>query len=209
MVTRLSPQGRRLLQGFEGLSLRAYRDPPVADPAAQLWSIGYGHQLGRGPAFDGRVATRQEAEDWFDRDVASRESLIALTAPTDVQNRFDALVSLAYNIGAGAFADSTVKRLHNQGDVAGAADAFRMWRKSAGAVNPVLVARREQERGVYLNGYASPYSPEPWSTEPAAPPVAAGESGERVGVMLGLGLVFFCPGCGARNDRVVVESKTS
>jgi lysozyme len=205
MVTRLSPHGRRLLQGFEGLSLKSYRDPPVPDPADQLWSIGYGHQLGRGPSFEGRTITRQEAEELFDRDVASRESLIALTAPTDVSHRFDALVSLAYNIGNGAFGESTVKRLHNAGDHAGAADAFRMWRKSAGAVNPVLVARREQERAVYLDGYASPYLPESGPVEPAAP-VAASESGESNGMVLaGLGLVFFCPGCGVRSASVCVE----
>ena len=202
MVTRLSEAGRRLLQGFEGLSLSAYRDPPIANAADQLWSIGYGHQLGKGPAFSGRSITRDDAERLFDADVASRESAIALGTPTDVPHRFDALVSLAYNIGAGAFAESTVRRLHNAGDFAGAADAFRMWRKSGGEVNPVLVARREKERAVYLNGYA------PFSAPPAPAPAAPGASGEdgSGGAMLaGVGLVFFCPCCGSRFRSAHVE----
>lgn len=196
MVTRLSEAGRRLLQGFEGLSLSAYRDPPIADPANQLWSIGYGHQLGKGPAFSGKSITRDEAERLFDQDVASRESAIALTAPTDVPHRFDALVSLAYNIGAGAFAESTVRRLHNAGDFAGAADAFLMWRKSGGAVNPVLVARREKERATYLQGYTL-FTGTPMPA-PAPAPVAAGEDGSGGAMLAGVGLVFFCPCCGSR-----------
>lgn len=207
MTTRLSPDGRKLLQGFEGLSLSAYRDPPISDPSQQLWSIGYGHQLGRGPAYSGKTISRAAAEAYFDTDVASRESTIALTAPTNVPHRFDALVSLAYNIGVGAFADSTVRRLHNAGDFAGAADAFRMWRKSAGAVNPVLVARREKERAVYLHGYA-PFVPMGTEPAPSSAPEASAEHeiGSDSGMLLaGLGLVFFCPCCGSQSTRVGVE----
>ena len=200
---RLSEQGRRLLQGFEGLSLTAYRDPPTSDPAEQLWSIGYGHQLGKGPQWAGKTISREEADRLFTQDVASREDAVSLLAPTDNQARFDAMVSLAYNIGLGEtrFPSSTVRRLHNLGDYQGAADAFRLWNKSGGAVSPVLVSRREKERGIYLYGYGQVYTPPAPSspTPPPAtpPPVATGPDGSGVSLALS-GLLFFCPSCGVR-----------
>ncbi|MGH1558034.1 glycoside hydrolase family protein [Caulobacter segnis] len=66
------------------------------------------------------------------------------------------MVSLAYNIGVGEvgggpdFADSSVRRRLIAGDLAGAADAFRMWRFAGGRELPGLVARREAERAVFL-----------------------------------------------------------
>ena len=190
---KLSEQGRRLLQGFEGLMLTAYRDPPIPDQAEQLWSIGYGHQLGKGPQWEGTTITRAEAERLFDQDVSTREAAVSLYAPTDAAHghRFDAMVSLTYNIGVGkgtkGFVGSTVRRLHNAGDFAGAADAFRLWNKSGGAVNPVLVSRREKERTVYLHGYGQTFTP-PGPTSPAAPaPVAS--SGSSTRALAGLALV--------------------
>lgn len=195
---KLSEQGRRLLQGFEGLKLTAYRDPPINNPAEQLWSIGYGHQLGKGPQWAGKTITLAEAERLFDQDVSTREAAVSWMAPTDVQHRFDSMVSLAYNIGLAEsrFPGSTVRRLHNLGDFQGAADAFRMWNKSGGAVNPVLVARREKERAVYLGGYGQTYVPPgPTSSPPAPPappPIAAGPD-SRPMLLSAAGLLFFLP----------------
>ncbi|HEX3672669.1 MAG TPA: glycoside hydrolase family protein [Rhizomicrobium sp.] len=65
-----------------------------------------------------------------------------------------AMLSLAYNIGTGAFQGSTVLRKFNAGDIAAAADAFLMWDK--GTVNgqktviPGLLNRRTQERTLFL-----------------------------------------------------------
>jgi Phage-related lysozyme (muraminidase) len=146
---KLSSNGRALIQGFEGFSSKAYRD-------AAGWSIGYGHYLGEGD-HSGKTITREEADSLFERDAVKYETAVSLTTPNTTQSQFDAMVSLAYNIGigTGGFAGSTVARLHNMGDYQGAADAFRMWNKSQGVVHQGLVARREKERGVYLNGYGS------------------------------------------------------
>lgn len=209
---KLSEQGRRLLQGFEGLALTAYPDPPNPDPAKQLWSIGYGHQLGAGPQWKGTKITQAEAERLFDQDVASREAAVSWMAPTDVQHRFDSMVSLAYNIGLAEsrFPTSTVRRLHNAGDFQGAADAFRLWNKSGGAVNPVLVTRRDKERAVYLGGYGTTYVPPgPTSPTPAAPPppptgpIAAKPSSPVL--LTAAGLLFFCPSSCRRSPVESVE----
>jgi lysozyme len=151
----LSPQGRNLIKSFEGFSSKAYRD-------AAGWSIGYGHYLGEGD-HSGETVTTEEADRLFDGDVSKFELGVSTVTPRALQHEFDAMVSLAYNVGTGGFAGSTVARLHNMGDRQGAADAFRMWNKSQGSVNQTLVKRREREREVYLNGYGgSPtHFPEP------------------------------------------------
>lgn len=161
---QLSDNGRRLIQGFEGLSLKAY-------PDAAGYSIGYGHYGAKA----GDVITAAEAERLFDQDVAKYEAAVSLTTPRATQQQFDAMTSLAYNIGTAGFAGSTVARLHNAGDYAGAADAFRMWVKSQGQTLPVLQQRREKERGVYLNGYPGfGYSTPPMSPLDLPASVASG-----------------------------------
>ena len=185
---RLSDNGRRLIQGFEGLSLKAY-------PDAAGYSIGYGHYGAKA----GDVITQAEAERLFDQDVAKYELAVSTTTPRATQQQFDAMTSLAYNIGTGGFAGSTVARLHNAGDYQGAADAFRMWVKSQGKTLPVLERRREQERGVYLNGYPGyGYSTPPMSvatpsgrsaTAPSAAPSSGGKATAAVAAVGGAGLL--------------------
>ncbi len=166
MVTRLSADGRRLIQGFEGLSLKAYPDPP-GDPQNRH-SIGYGHS----GAKPGDVISRDEAERLFLQDVLKYETAVALKTPIATQPQFDAMTSLAYNIGTAGFSDSTVARLHNLGNYAGAADAFLLWVKAAGKEHPGLKARRAKEREIYLNGYGSPFTGgvPPMTPAPSSPP---------------------------------------
>jgi lysozyme len=60
-------------------------------------------------------------------------------------------VSLAYNIGPGAFARSTALRRFNEGDIQGAADAMLMWNKAGGKVLRGLQRRRDAERRLFLS----------------------------------------------------------
>jgi GH24 family phage-related lysozyme (muramidase) len=61
------------------------------------------------------------------------------------QNQFDALVSLSYNIGEGAFKSSTALKRINAGDYAGGAEAMKRFNKSGGGVMQGLVNRRNDE----------------------------------------------------------------
>lgn len=63
------------------------------------------------------------------------------------QNQFDAMTSLAYNIGTGkdGFAGSTALARLNSGDAKGAAEAMTWWNKSEGQVSQGLVNRRADE----------------------------------------------------------------
>ncbi|MGQ0617704.1 MAG: lysozyme [Acidimicrobiia bacterium] len=60
-------------------------------------------------------------------------------------HQHEAATSLAFNIGTGAFASSTVRQRLNAGDPRGAADAFRKFVKPA-----ALAARREAEIAHFL-----------------------------------------------------------
>jgi lysozyme len=162
MSMNTGPQGQDLIKRFEGLRLEAYQC------SAGVWTIGYGHTSAAGGVFSdtkgraqtevmrGLAITAEEAErlfkadiDRFDNQVERLVKGIALS-----QNQFDALVSLAYNIGLGAFARSTVLKRLKRGDERGAADAFLMWNKAGGRVLRGLARRREAERALFLGDKA-------------------------------------------------------
>jgi lysozyme len=163
---RLSPLGRSFIQRTERLALVAY-------PDGNGYSIGYGH-FG---AQKGDTISKATAEALFDADVKRFEAVVNRVTPdVRLQQQFDALVSFAYNIGEAGYESSTAARLQRAGDEAGAANAMRLWKLSKGAVSPVLVARRERERALYLTGDASGAVPElVMAPAPVAPlRVAAG-----------------------------------
>jgi LysM repeat protein len=84
------------------------------------------------------------------------------------QNQFDALVSFAYNIGEGAFLDSTALRKINAGDYAGGAEAMKLFNKSGGEVIQGLVNRRNDE----VRLFNTPGAPLATGTPPVnTPPV--------------------------------------
>lgn len=139
----VSAAGMKMIQSLEGLELKAYKD------IVGVWTIGYGHT---GPDVrPGMVITKGQADELMRCDLdkfryAVGESVN--TAPT--QNQFDAMVSLAYNIGAEAFKDSTLLRKFNKGDVQGAADQFPRWNKAGGKEVGGLTHRRHKERDHFL-----------------------------------------------------------
>jgi len=65
------------------------------------------------------------------------------------QNQFDALVSLAYNIGLAALKRSTLLKKLNGGDLQTAAAEFLKWDKQAGEVLPGLTKRRKAEQKMF------------------------------------------------------------
>jgi len=138
------------IAAHEGFRASVYRD------AAGIETIGYGHRLIEGESFPDGIgadaARRLLAADASRAEAAVRAHVgIALS-----QGQFDALVSFVFNIGAGAFAGSTLLRKLNAGDIAGAADELLRWNKITGGGVPVaepgLAARRAAERLMFLGG---------------------------------------------------------
>lgn len=140
-----------LIKKHEGLRLKAYM-PTKND----VWTIGYGHTH---TAKRGMKITAEEAERLLRVDIKWVEEAIAKYVKVPLtQNQYDALASLIFNIGAGAFARSTVLRKLNASDIEGAADAFLMWNKQrnrkTGKLEPLrgLTRRRNEERALFLKG---------------------------------------------------------
>ena len=136
---------RQMIEGFEGLRLEAYQD------SVGVWTIGYGHT----PSSPGQVITKEQADSLMASDLVRFESKInGFCGEATTQGQFDAMVSFAYNLGAGALQGSTLLRLHQSGDYPGAADQFLRWDHAGGEVLAGLTRRRQAERQVYLD--ASP-----------------------------------------------------
>lgn len=137
-----------LIKEFEGFRAKAYLDP------VGILTIGYGTTAAAGvgikPAL-GMTITEAEAERYLMAAVDKFAAQIApkITRPIN-ENEFGAFVSLAYNIGPGAFGKSSALRKFNAGDKQGAASAILLWNKAGGKVLPGLARRREAERALFL-----------------------------------------------------------
>jgi lysozyme len=131
---KISHQGLELLMAREGKRNAAYLD------SVGVWTIGYGHT---GPdVHAGLVWTDEQVEAAFAKDLERFEAAVneAVKVPIP-QHAFDALVSFAYNVGVGAFKSSTLVRVLNAGDTAGAAKQFDRWHIPA-----EITSRRNGER---------------------------------------------------------------
>jgi lysozyme len=152
---RVSKAAVDLIHSFESCKLEAYPDPGSRD--GHPWTIGWGSTgAGIGP---GVTWTQAQCDARFLADLAKFEDGVTRligNAPTS-QGQFDALVSLAYNIGldedadtiAEGLGDSTLLRKHKAGDFEGAAKAFRSWRFNDGREMRGLVRRRAAEAKLY------------------------------------------------------------
>ena len=138
----IGPQGIALIQKHEQCRLRAYKPTPE-----DVWTCGWGSTKG---VTEDTVWTQEEADAAFLRDIAWVEECVnkAVTAEL-LQNEFDALCSLCFNIGCGAFSGSTLVKLLNAGNFDAAAKEFRRWDKQAGNVLAGLTKRRAEEAKLF------------------------------------------------------------
>lgn len=168
----ISDEGLRLIKSFEGFhtaqpdgSCVAYLCP------AKVPTIGYGCTEG---VTLGMRWTAEEVEAGLRREIAKHEAHVNRLVTVEIsQNEFDAMVSLCYNIGAGALGNSTVLKRLNKGDRSGAAQAFAMWNKAGGKVLPGLVSRRSREAALFLKPATAPDGPwMPQRVEPTPEPLS-------------------------------------
>lgn len=154
-----SKKGRRFIEKQEGLILHAYNDP------VGHCTAGIGHLVHRGncTAADYRKYGRRTPDNnlllaarkrvfraMFRRDLKPFERAVRQVAGRPLlQQQFDALVSLAFNIGVVAFEHSTVaERVQaRRGNVG---EAILRWRFSNG--QPILLERRKREVALYREG---------------------------------------------------------
>jgi lysozyme len=170
-----------LIKKWEGLHkvlpdgrIKAYLDP------VDIWTIGYGSiehlDLNR-PILEGDIITRKTAERWLEIEVGEKaEDVERLCKVPLKQCMFDALVSFTYNIGIGAFGESTMLRELNKGNYEAAAREFDRWvnGEDNGTRRPLpgLVDRRDEEEALFRReGFSDiereiPFSPPINFTQP-------------------------------------------
>lgn len=108
-----------LIRKFEGLRLTSYWD-------YSGYAIGYGHH---GPEV--KVGMRidvEQAEKYLEQDIARIVDFIKSKVTVELSDsQLAALTSFVYNVGTGAFANSTMLKYINAGEISKAAEEFDKW----------------------------------------------------------------------------------
>lgn len=145
-----------------------FKAQPAPDRlVSTVWDIGHGHvltQADREHAILGRFydaagfinltaapLTRVEARKVLIEDLFTyAECVYEATEPFVLsENERDACLSLCYNIGCKAFANSTLARKIREGNPYAALDEFHRWHRAAGRLVPGLVKRRNAEIRIF------------------------------------------------------------
>ena len=164
-MREINQAGLNLIKSFEGI---LDGDPstvnldPYIDPVG-IWTIGWGHAISVGGSFLRGEQNRKQAQALYpvgltmdQAEALLRADLLdtcrdveaAVTVPL-TDNQFAALVSFTFNLGVGNLKKSTLLRLVNAGDFAGAAQEFKKWNRAGGKVLLGLTRRREAEATLF------------------------------------------------------------
>lgn len=135
--------GLALIKQFEGCRLTAYK--PVK--TEKFWTIGWGHY---GPDVkEGQTITQEEADELLVSDcqrfadAVDNPGNVPLTGQLNANQR-DALISFAYNCGAGC-----LKSLCKGRTLPEIREAMALYNKSGGKVLAVLQRRRAAEQALF------------------------------------------------------------
>ena len=141
-----SEAGISLIRAFEGFSPVTYACP------AGLPTIGYGHVVQAGERFETPLSP-EEGEALLRKDLPRYESAVCRLIGVPLGDLcFDALVSFTFNLGEGALAESTLRRLVNVGRVTEVGPQFDRWVFAGACKLPGLVRRRAAERALWERG---------------------------------------------------------
>lgn len=161
----------------------------------------------------GMIVTEAEGETMFRREIDKFEKAIARLVTVDMsQGEYDACVSLAYNIGIGAFTGSSVLRYLNKGKRSKAAECFGLWNKArkGGKGKPVemrgLTRRRAAETALFLSRETPGGMPQEVEQAPSQTPAVA--TAGTLGGGLGLNLLAGDP-VGMTSAAVALKGNTS
>lgn len=146
-----SQQALNLIEEYEGRKHKAYPDP---QSGGAPWTIGVGHT---GPeVHEGLEWTDEQIDEALRKDAEEAALTVEryVTAPL-TQNEFDALVSMAFNLGSKCFklhdgSHSTMCRLLNEGQKEHAAQEILKWCSPGTSVEAGLKRRRTAEQQLFL-----------------------------------------------------------
>ena len=146
---KLDDNGYKLIAGFEGLSLVPYLC------SAKVPTIGYGNTYypsGRKVTMQDKAITQPTAW-WMFRETADKFAVDVdkLITSNVTQNQFNAIVSLAYNIGIGGLQRSSLlKKVNANPNDPTITNSFLIWNKAGGKVVNGLTKRRSIEAKLYF-----------------------------------------------------------
>lgn len=133
----------QLVKDFESLRLTAYKCP------ADVWTIGWGHTKG---VNQGDEITVEQAEQLLREDLAEFKAAVDKAVEVHLsETEMEALVSLCYNIGIGAFSKSTLVKKLNDNLRLEAAMEFPKWSKIGSTRSKGLLRRRMKEATLFLS----------------------------------------------------------
>jgi GH24 family phage-related lysozyme (muramidase) len=207
----LSPEALTLIRQWEGCRLSAYPDPASG---GEPWTIGYGHTSPEVTA--GLTISREQAERWLKDDLAAAEAAVLrlLQPPAGLsQRQREALTSFCFNVGAGALAESTLRRRLNGGEPVARVLEEELPRWVKGPHGPVagLVQRRRAELAFSKESSPTIRYGEGGAIELKVPYFAQGDSATAQGLRMcfsstcAMAAAFLRPGClageGQPDDR--------
>lgn len=140
---KASDRGIALVKEFEGLATESYLDIG----GKVTW--GYGHLCKTGE-IPPRYISEGDATTLLCSDMEIAEACV--TGCVDVpltQGQFDALCSFVFNLGCAKLKGSTLLRILNGGDYAGAAREFQKWCRVGQNQVPGLLRRRLAEQALF------------------------------------------------------------
>lgn len=144
---KTSAAGKKLITEFEGLRLSAYLCP------SNVVTIGVGHT---GPdVVMGMNITEGHAMELLAQDLTRFEKAVSQLINAELnQAQFDALVSFAFNCGAGALEESTLRKRLNAGEDPNtvAKEELPKWCKGPNGPLAGLVRRRTAEVNLFCSG---------------------------------------------------------
>lgn len=180
MTRRINAEGLALIKRWEGLRLEAYQD------VGGVWTIGYGSTGSHVHA--GLNITEAGAEALLLADLERFEAAVDRLVKVPLSdNQFAACVSLAFNIGEGAFAKSTLLNVLNQGRYDDVPAQFMRWNKVGKKVVDGLTNRRAAECGLWAKGaFVASNTVVP---ETPKPKPAVADPGVQASILSGLGTV--------------------
>lgn len=138
-MTKVTDRLVEAVKGFEGLRLQAYKCP------AGVWTIGYGHTRS---VTAGMRINEVTASKWLREDLerAAEEVVGLLEGQRLKTHELDALTDFVFNLGAGAFRRSRLRRLVLEGaSGVQVAEEFGRWVYAGKTRLPGLVKRRMWE----------------------------------------------------------------
>lgn len=164
MVRQINEDGVALAKQWEAFIGFAYddADPPAhrrkikqGDKIRGTLTIGYGHTGNE--VFPGLVISEQQATRFLERDLAVASAAVERNVKVPLNdNQFAALSIFVLNIGAGAFASSTLVKKLNAGNYDAVPSELAKWNKTTIAGKKVtsagLVNRRAAEAGLWARG---------------------------------------------------------